>query len=264
MEPNLIAITCPADALGRTASTAEVQSKIQSFLGLDSSVDWEEHMKPLVYRVIVAPYPLTLSIASVLFPFALEIYLDPSLSVPHPPQETDTDQWLHPFLQKKKTHLTGYADEIPPFAYAYIILPEEHFPWFIQNEPKTYHTPLKWAYMVAEQVDVQQSAVPIPSSNSSISRYISEDDLLSRTLHITLPSLTSLFTNLTPPIDYNTVNTTVQTLTSQLIQQKQGEKEKEKLGNEEENGEMERKVRSCVDLSHKIREEVEKLKKSRV
>lgn len=166
MAKNLLVIRCPADSLSATANAEEAKSIIKNYLSMSQEADWEDTMRPLVYRVIIAPYPLCLSIASVLFPIAQDICVDSSLVSADASPEPYPDQWLQSCWQKKKQIPGSYGAAMPPNVYAFIVLPDSLIEGLGQREPGIYSFgPLTWPALPppAPSPPVYKAPYPVPT-----------------------------------------------------------------------------------------------------
>ena len=177
MEGHLVVISCPTGSLSATADPEEAKSIIKNYWRVSQEVDWEDTMRPLVYRMIIAPYPLCLSVASVFFPIAQDICIDSSLVSAYTSPEPNPDQWLQTCWQKKKQIPGSYGAAMPPNVYAFIVLPDSLIEGLGQREPRIYSfAPLTWP---ALSPPVYKAPYTVPSHTMKVRLPDTDPDLAS-------------------------------------------------------------------------------------
>lgn len=264
MDQNLLVISCPVDSLACTVTREEAISRVKAYLCIPETSDWESTMKPYVYRVIVAPYPLTLSIASVLFPLSFEIYVDTALVVPDATLVSDPDQWLQGDLQKKNPGATQYNGGLPPGTYAFVLIPDALLDSFVQAIPHVFGTPLSWPQIIPPVIPCAETPLPTSTSPIQSQRYLDEDDLAARVLVRITSDLDELIANKRKSIEalepaaLQSVSQSIKTLNAQLVEKKLPTLQLPEF-RMEENKETVRIISECVSTSKKIQEEVAKL-----
>ena len=296
MEGNLVVFSCPVGSLAVALEAEQVKSTMKTFWDLGRDAVWEEVMRPYVYRVVTAPYPLCLSIASSLFPMAQEICVDLNLVTTQMQQEPYPDQWLGGYEKKKKSLAGSYSAAVPPNTYVFVVIPDEFIVWLRQQEPRI--SVLDWPappppeapaplgapvlaarsnsepvpqppdFNLASQVSMPNSyAVPNPPPQPKppqSQRYLDQDDLSARVLLLVTKDLDELFAakrrelEALEPAAVESVSQSVKSLTTQLTDKKLPALQLPEF-RMEENKEVVRALTECVATSKKLKEEVAKL-----
>lgn len=280
MEGNLIVVNCPVASLASAVEVNQATSTIKTFWSLAQDADWEEAMRPYVYRVVTAPYPLCLSIASALFPLAKEICIDLNLVTAQMQPEPYPDQWLQSYAAKKKTLPDSYSAAVPPNIYVFVVIPDEFTNWLTQKEP-LISSVLDWPAPPPAPVAPSDSWSSAPSSSqsevsltASISlskpqpsqsqRYLDQDDLSARVQLLVTKDLDELFAakrkelEAIEPAAAESVSQSVKSLTAQLTDKRLPALQLPEF-RMEENKEVVRALTECVNTSKKLKEEVAKL-----
>jgi len=288
MEGNLVVFSCPVGSLAVAVEAEQVKSTMKTFWSLEQDAVWEDVMRPFIYRVVTAPYPLCLSIARSLFPMVQEICVDLNLVTAQMQPEPYPDQWLQGYEKKKKSLAGSYSAAVPPNTYVFVVIPNEFIDWLRQQEPRisvqdwpappppeapvlaarsnSEPVPQPPDFNLASQVSMPSSyAIPNPPSKPPQSqRYLDQDDLSARVLLLVTKDLDELFAakrrelEALEPAAVESVSQSVKSLTTQLTDKKLPALQLPEF-RMEENKEVVRALTECVATSKKLKEEVAKL-----